>query len=697
MQRSPWRLAVCGLITLLFAIPAEGAEKAPLRRPNVLFIAVDDLNDWIGCLGGHPQAHTPNIDHLASRGVLFINAHCTAPICNASRASVMTGLMPSTSGVHGNQQDWRQSPHVKGKPLLGEYFRRHGYWTGACGKIFHANHGGECGALNGGHGGLRGLNHPESWTERHPNRDQQLSKPAVMPGQNMNGLDVWHWDWGPIDVPDAATTDGKSVAWAESVLRRKHDRPFFLAVGIYRPHGPWYAPQAYFDKHPLKGIKLPKIRQDDLDDVPPIAKRYVPHGFHRRILKHDLYESAVQAYLANVTFADAMVGRVLKALGESPYADNTIVCLWSDHGWHLGEKQRWHKSTNWEEATRVPLIVVRPGARGGQRCAEPVSLVDLYPTLVELCGLPRPEHLDGQSLAPQLRDVKTPRERPAITIQGGRHVSVRDRRWRYIRYSDGSEELYDHAADPDEFYNLAADSQHAEQKKRLARWIPKEIRQIPQRHEPPHEPGFRPLFNGYDLTGWSGDPKLWKVEKGLLVGQTTAEAPLNQNTFLVWTSGDVGHFELRLKLRIVGENNSGIQYRSRRVAGQGKHVMAGYQMDVHPRPEYLGMLYEERGRGIVATSGQRVVIDEQGARSRSSLSSEAPAVVSLEKWNDYAITARGPRLVHKVNGRTVAEIIDREAGKAAETGLLAIQLHRGKPMRVELKDIRLKELPPPRE
>jgi len=481
------RYFFCPAAVLLACIAVGGAEP---QRPNVLFIAVDDLNDWVGVLGGHPQAKTPNIDRLAKRGMLFTRAYCAAPLCNPSRTSVMTGLRPTTSGVHGNQQDWREQPSLQGAVTLPQYFRAHGYRTLGCGKLYHANHGGPPGALTGWHGGRQGFNHPASWDERFPSKEVQLPLSSVAPGQNYNGLDIWHWDWGPIGKPDSATIDGRTTAWAIEQLRKEHRRPFFLAVGIYRPHGPWYVPGAYFEQHPLEKTVLPTVEPDDVKDIPAAGLRYLrnPNHLHKRILEHDLWHSAVQAYLANITFADAMLGRVLDALDESGRRDNTIICLWSDHGWHLGEKQRWHKSTLWEEAARVPLIFVVPGTtEPGSICRRTVSLVDLYPTLVELCGLPPKWENDGLSLRPLLEDPSRAREQPAITSHAGDNHAVRTERWRYIRYADGSEELYDHRSDPNEWTNLAGDPEHAAVKDRLSEWLPEVV--VPYPPEKPEQEG----------------------------------------------------------------------------------------------------------------------------------------------------------------------------------------------------------------
>lgn len=468
----------------LVVLPAGMSFAAPLvqgDRPNVLMIVVDDLNDWVVGFGGNEQSITPNIDRLGKRGLRFTNAHCNYTLCNPSRASAMTGFLPSSSGVWGNFQDWRKARPLRGKPTLPETFRRAGYFTGAAGKIFHANHGGPEGGLTGGHGGRTGFNHPPSWTERYPSHQVQIPDLVARTGQNWNGLDIWHWDWGPLDHPDAATADGRCAGWIVEQLKRKHSEPFFLALGVYAPHGPWYAPRKYFDQHPVEGVEIPTVQEDDLDDVPAVAKGHVRNngGLHGRVTRAGLWQEAVQAYLAQVTFADATIGGVLDALDASEYAENTIIVLWSDHGWYLGEKQRWHKGGLWEEATRVPFLVVAPGTtQPGSECVRPVSLVDLYPTLLELCGLEERDDLDGESLRPLLEEPTTKWDHAAVTVHGGddkASYAVRTERWRYIRYHDGSEELYDHDADSNEWTNLADRPEHAEVKTRLAKSIPTEF------------------------------------------------------------------------------------------------------------------------------------------------------------------------------------------------------------------------------
>lgn len=461
--------------------PVQVAKARALRTggPNVLFIIADDLNDWIGWMGGHPQARTPNMDRLARMGMSFTNAHCAYALCNPSRAAIFTGMWPWKSGVSGNEQDWRRSIQVQGKPTLPEFLRQAGFQTAAGGKIFHANHGGPEGRIAGWHGGRRGFEQDAAWDVRFPQTGVQIPDLPVHIGQNFNGLGIWHWDWGAIDAKDEGTDDGKVTSWASGFLQKQpKDSPFFLAVGLYRPHSPWYVPRPYFTERPLADVKLPDIRADDLNDVPSVAKSYLKNAdYHQKIVEKNLWPSAVRAYLASITFCDAMVGRVLDALEKSPHKDNTIIVFTSDHGWHLGEKQRWHKGGLWEEATRVPLVIVAPKlTQPGTQSNQPVSLVDLYPTLCDLVALPAPKHVDGESLLPLLKDPTAKRQRPALTASGAgdkASLAVRTDRWRYIVHHDGSEELYDHDTDPNEWTNLARDPAQEATVKQLFTFVPR--------------------------------------------------------------------------------------------------------------------------------------------------------------------------------------------------------------------------------
>jgi arylsulfatase A-like enzyme len=286
-----------------------------------------------------------------------------------------------------------------------------------------------------------------------------------------------------LDVEDADMADTQVVDWVIEQLGKPHDQPLFLACGIFRPHLPWYVPRAYFDQYPLHGIQLPAHREDDLDDIPAAGlKMAKPAGDHAAVRKHGQWQAAVQGYLASIRFADGLVGRLMAALDASACAENTVVVLWTDHGWHLGEKQHWRKFALWEEATRTPLIFVAPrgtpgltqGSRAGTRVDKPVSLLDIYPTLVDLCGLPARAGLSGQSLVPLMADPAASWKRPAITTHGRLNHSVRSEHWRYIRYADGAEELYDHRIDPMEYTNLAGRPETAAIQQTLAAWLPRE-------------------------------------------------------------------------------------------------------------------------------------------------------------------------------------------------------------------------------
>jgi len=435
----------------------------PSKKPNVLFIAVDDLNDWIGCLGGYVGVKTPNIDKLAARGVLFANAHSPAPICYPSRTSLMTGWYPSKTGIYRHE-----SPAFKkmlpGIKTIPEHFKEHGYYTIGGGKVFHEYE-------------------PQLWDESI--FFQRLSDKTL----KLNDIkDIYPedkpFDWGMIKSSEEDMPGGKTVKWATEVLERNYDKPLFLAVGFHEPHLAWYAPKKYFDMYPLDGITLPQVRANDLDDVPSVARQmaYSSHfgkstpkelSDHQRILDKDLWRSAVQAFLADISFLDAMLGKLLDAFYQSKYAKDSIVVLWSDNGFHLGEKFHWRKATLWEEATRVPLIISSSAMKIGQICQQPVSLIDLYPTLLEMCGLPQPSHsLEGHSLTPLLENVQSDWKQVARTTCGEGNHAIRSKDWRYIRYKDGSEELYDHRVDPQEWNNLATQESVAKIKNELLQFFP---------------------------------------------------------------------------------------------------------------------------------------------------------------------------------------------------------------------------------
>ncbi|MEA1952529.1 MAG: sulfatase [Planctomycetota bacterium] len=447
--------AMCMHPLLLFAADAE--MPAPL---NVLFIAIDDLNDWVGCLGGHADVKTPNLDRLAGRGIVFTHTYCAAPACNPSRAALMTGVAPPRSGMYVNPQDWRKNPMLSKAMTLSQHFMANGYTALGSGKIYHG-----------------GQPHPQSWDEYWPSKTKTRPADPQPPRRPWHGGRAArkHFDWGPLDVEDEEMADGKVTAWVIEQLGRKRDKPFFLACGLFRPHLPWYVPQKYFDLYPLDKITLPNVKQDDLDDVPAAGRKMAkPDGDHRRVVEHGQWRKAVQGYLASISFTDACVGRVLDALDASPHKNNTLIVLWSDHGWHLGEKLHWRKFALWEEATRNGMIFAGPGIKPGQRCDTPVSLIDIYPTLVDLCGLTSKDGLDGLSLVPLIKNPQANWKRPALTTHGFKNHGLRSKHWRYIQYADGSEELYDHRDDPMEWRNLAGDGRYDHIKQEMQKWLPKE-------------------------------------------------------------------------------------------------------------------------------------------------------------------------------------------------------------------------------
>lgn len=461
------------MAAILMLVPASAVAG---DRPNVLFIAVDDLNSWVNCYGNELRAATPNIDRLASRGVRFDRAYCAAPICNPSRVAVMFGMNPASTGIYLISHYARDSARLKEALTLPQQFRQAGYEAIGCGKIFHT--------MNRAHV----WNDPQSWDDYAPGLGGSNRKAHPSTGFEPGEL-VHMFDWGPINsggTTDADTKDFKDAEWIAERIRRPHDKPFFYAYGCIRPHLPLYVPQKYFDMYPLEKITLPKVLDNDLDDVPEAGRRIArndaisaaanPDGsrdFHRELVAKGKWREAVQAYLAAITFADAAVGVVLDALAASPEADNTIVVLWGDHGWHLGEKNHWQKCTLWEESARVPLIMLAPGvAKPGGVCQQPVNLTDIYPTLLEMCGLAVPSGLDGRSLVPLLEDPAASWPHAALTTYNRGNHAVRTAGWTLIRYADGSMELYDRQADPHEWHNLAGDSSRASIVSELSQYLP---------------------------------------------------------------------------------------------------------------------------------------------------------------------------------------------------------------------------------
>jgi arylsulfatase A-like enzyme len=428
----------------------------------VLFIAIDDQNDWIGCLGGHPQVKTPHIDALAKRGTLFVNAHCQAPLCNPSRSSLLTGLRPSSTGIYGLSPGIRAVEQLKDHVTLPETFTKAGYHTYTCGKIYHD-------------GSLRPKDQAREFNAWGPapgigRRKETIAK---LPADGRHPA----MDWGAFPENEADHGDFKIAAAAVAALAAAPaNRPFFIAAGFRLPHVPCFAPQAWFDLYPDATLQMPLIKEDDRADLPKFADFLhwkLPEPRLSTLRRFNEWRPLVRSYLACVSFMDAQVGKVMAELEKTGRAKDTIIVLWSDHGWHLGEKGISGKNTLWNESTRVPMVFAGPGVTAGAVCKKPAELLDIFPTLLELAQLPARPDLEGHSLMPQLKDANATRPWPAITTHNQGNHSVRTEAWRYIRYADGSEELYDEKADFNEWDNLAKNPKHDAVKQELAQWLPK--------------------------------------------------------------------------------------------------------------------------------------------------------------------------------------------------------------------------------
>jgi len=461
-------------LTLFFIIPIVfpvlSQQKAKIK-PNVLLIMVDDMNDWVGCLGGHPNAFTPNIDKLASNGVLFTNAHCAAPVCNPSRTSMLTGMAPYTTGVYMNDDQWVMAGTLKNIVPLPLLFKHNGYYTMTVGKIFHSK--------------------PDNWKQFYYETGggfggqnfHLISREYTYPFSKIDGVHNFAFHWGPIDYPEAEQlSDPKIADWATERLKRDYDKPFFLSVGFHRPHTPLISPRKYFERFKNEELVLPVINESDLEDIPLLGKQIATAGYqemqngtYEQVKKRNVHKEIVESYLAACTFVDEQIGKVLNALENSKYSENTIVVFVSDHGWSLGEQTHFKKWALWENTTHVPMIIQCPGmTSNGKHTNAGVTLLDIYPTLVDMCGLPMPDHkLDGESVKPLLLNIDYNWERPAITTYGQNNYAIRSSRWRYIHYTDNTKELYDHTNDNQEWYNLANVPRMEKVIQPLSKWLPK--------------------------------------------------------------------------------------------------------------------------------------------------------------------------------------------------------------------------------
>lgn len=446
------------VVAWALGLAALAGGQAEEKRPDIVFIIVDDLNDWLGCLGGHPDAMSPNIDALAADGMLFSQAYCNSPQCRPSRTSLNYGVYPFKTGTYFNAKGPNETRITT--PTMQRFFMDRGYRIASGGKVFHGNPGKVGDSL---------LPRPQD--------------PKPPEGRdNFNAMRAPN-DGYALEVADEAMGDYKVAQWATREWKKVTEEPLFMSVGFFRPHRPLQVPKPWFDQFPLESIRRPAepIGVDDWDDLPEFAQRlartHAHKPFHDGLSDHeylvanDQWDATIQAYQASIAFVDRQIGRFLEHLKENPRGRETYVMLVSDHGWHLGEKKHWCKGAIWEQTTHIPFIVRGPGIKSGSTCTQPVSLIDVYPSLVDFAGFECPDWLDGNTVKPQLIDPSS-RRTPAISSYGEGNTSIRTERWRYIRYEDGSEELYDHRLDPDEWINLANEPVHTDRKRSLAKWIP---------------------------------------------------------------------------------------------------------------------------------------------------------------------------------------------------------------------------------
>ena len=444
---------IIALIALFvgFTVTAQNKQE----QPNVLLIMVDDLNDWVGAFGGNQQAITPNIDALAEKGVVFKNAYCSAPLCNPSRTSILTGYKPSTTGVYGNNEVFREMEGFKSTVTLPQYFEQNGYETAAAGKIFHNARGGGKEPKEGSDPGSFQQEKIGNAGTVYPDAKDRHSHGLNLKKHGVKGSFLRSFDWAATDTKDQDNNDFKSAQYCADFITQEHTKPFFVACGIFKPHLPWYVPKKYFDMYNLDDIKLPVVLENDLSDVGKMGNNMAKKGVHASLLETNKWKEAVRAYLANISFADACVGHLVNTLQNSAYADNTIIVLMGDHGWHLGEKEHWSKNVLWERAAKTPLLIVDPRSKNVGVSTKIVSLLDVYPTLVDIANLPKKKDLEGNSLAALLSNTNANWNYTALTSKAKDMHSLRNNDYRYTVYSDGFEELYNHKTDPNEFTNIA--------------------------------------------------------------------------------------------------------------------------------------------------------------------------------------------------------------------------------------------------
>lgn len=439
-------------------------SKIP-NRPNILFISIDDLNDWIniGAWSGRIGIKTPNFERLAKMSMTFLNCGVPAPACAPSRVSIMTGVHPVKSGITGwRHPEWRKVPSLSKVETIEQFFKARGYTTLGAGKIYHTQAPPRV---------ISNQSEAHGWNFYFPSVSIPVPFQVRAPKEIINIHNVTnipqpdYFSWGPIPLEDKFMADYQMVDWANYTLSQKHDKPFFLAIGFTKPHDPWEVPQKYFDLYPIDSIQDVEVKKDDLKDTWIHGRRTLD----KFIAGNQQTKKVIQAYMATISFADAMLGRLLDGLESSRYKDNTVIILWSDHGMHMGEKENWEKFTLWERSLRVPLFLKIPGVtKPGTISKSPVGAIDIFPTLADIVGEIPPSYCDGESLLPIIKNNKAGHRpvlsayevKDSIGLDPYNAYSIRTNRYRYIYYPpSGLEELYDHNLDDNEWNNIAYKSE----------------------------------------------------------------------------------------------------------------------------------------------------------------------------------------------------------------------------------------------
>jgi iduronate 2-sulfatase len=445
-------ISFAGFTGLAVKSEAGTDNKNADKKRNVLFIAIDDLNNDLGCYG-NKFVKTPNIDRLAKRGIRFDRAYTQFPLCSPSRSSLLTGQRPDVTKIYELQTHFRKNlPDVVTLPQL---FKNNDYYSARVGKIFHYGVPGQI--------GTDGLDDPISWDHKVNPKGRDKTEEALIknltPDRGLGSALAWRASEGS----DDEQTDGMVANEAIKILKEKKNDPFFLAVGFYRPHSPYVAPKKYFDQYPLESVPLPEEVENDLDDIPDAALFTKPANWGLSVTER---KEALRAYYATISFMDAQVGKLLDELNRLKLTDKTIIVLWSDHGYNVGQHGQWMKQSLFENSARVPLIFSVPGGTKGKASGRTVELLDIYPTLAALCGLTPPQDLQGKSLVPLLKNPGAIWDKPAYTQVRRNQIfgrSVRTERFRYTEWDEGNAgvELYDHQKDPNEFTNLAKESAYS--------------------------------------------------------------------------------------------------------------------------------------------------------------------------------------------------------------------------------------------